>query len=363
MNARTVVALLLLGGLVVGMVVLSSSDDTAPRTDDVPEVSIAAGGPAAHASLRTPTFGSPTTCLPCHREVYDEWNASMHAVAFTDPQVRAPGQANNFQKTECLPCHAPAPLFDQGVREGERVVARVERRADGVDCISCHQTPEGMAASRPGLTGACQPVYREEVSTHFMCAACHDQHLTHQEWLASPAFERGDDCMSCHMERVQRNHPEVGAPRVGRSHRFLGGRDKEFALPGIGLTHSIDDESGMLVVSVTNEFEGHNLITDTRNRALDLVVTLFDGRGRPVPMAADAEIVDEQTEGTARLRLRNPYRSSGKPSTLLPPGESRRLVVPIGEARRATVALHYKLEPFIPDREAHWSHVVDVDLP
>ncbi len=353
MSARTIVAFVLLAALGTAIAVLSS-EPADPHTDHASD--------PVNVSIPAAAFGSPTSCLPCHQAVYDEWAASTHAIAFTDPQVRAPGQADNFRKTECLPCHAPAPLFDQGVREGERVVARIERRADGVDCIACHKTPEGMAAARPGLTGACTPVFREEVSTHFMCAACHDQHLTHQEWLASPAFERGDDCMSCHMERVERSHTEVGGPRVGRSHRFLGGRDKDFALPGIDLSHRIDEADGTLVATIRNAFEGHHLLTDSRNRALDLVVTLYDGRGRPIPMAADAEIVDEQTEGTARLRFRNPYRSSGKTSTQIPAGESRELAVPIGAARRARIALHYKLEPFIPDGEAHWSHTVDVDL-
>ena len=164
------------------------------------------------------------------------------------------------------------------------------------------------------------------------------------------------------MERVQRDHPEVGGPRVGRSHRFLGGRDKEFALPGMELTHRIDADAQTLVVTLRNAFEGHHLPTDSRNRALDLVVTLFDGRGLPVPMSADAEIVDEQSEGTKRLRFRNPYRSSGKSSTQIPAGESRELALPIGTARRARIALHYKLEPFIKDAEAHWSHTVDVEL-
>lgn len=308
-------------------------------------------------------LAGPTTCLPCHADVVAEWRGSMHAAAFTDPQVRAPDQADNFRKQECLPCHAPRPIFEHGIAQGTRTLARVERRADGVDCLSCHQVATGVAAMRAGLSGACQPVYRAELGTHQQCYSCHNQHNTHDEWLISPAAAGGQDCQSCHMPRVTRTAPEVGAPRAGRSHRFLGGRDKDYLLDGISLEHTLDRDAASLTVTLANTFAGHNLPTDSRNRALDLVVSLFDQRGTALP-PPDGESRDAGGErGTARLRFRNPYRSSGLPSTQLPAGESATLVVPVpATAVRARIELVYKLSPWVPDSAAHWTHAVDVDL-
>ncbi len=361
MNLRALAGLGLLVAFAGALLVVSRSGEPDPQGPGTTSV-----GDSASAALDR--FTGPDSCLPCHADVVSEWRASMHAQAFLDPQVRAPSQSNNFQKTECLPCHAPAPLFDHGILEGTRVLARGERRADGIDCLSCHRTGEGMAASRTGLTGACRPVYREELSTHRMCAACHDQHNTHEEWLVSPAAGAGDDCISCHMQRVARTDTEVGAPRSGRSHRFLGGRDRDFALAGLALTHELRQPSGdagdrVLAVTLENRFAGHNLPTDSRNRALDLVVTLFDAHGLALPATVPL-VAPGETEGTARRRFRNPYRSSGNPSTQLPAGESSRLEVPLpSSARRARIELLYKLQPFITDGEAHWSLTEDVVLP
>jgi hypothetical protein len=312
-------------------------------------------------------FAGPRSCLPCHAQVVAEWEQSMHAASFTDPQVRAPEQADNFAKLECLPCHAPAPIFEHGIAEGTRTLARVERRADGVDCLACHALPGGgLAATRSGLEAPCGPVYRAELSQHVQCAACHNQHNTHDEWLVSPAAARGEDCMTCHMARVPRTDAEAGAPRAGRSHRFLGGRDKDYALAGLGLEHAFDVATRTLSVRLTNTFAGHNLPTDSRNRALDLVVTLRDARGRPLPPGPQEPSQEREPgaeAGTARLRFRNPYRSAGKPSTQLPAGETATLRVEVPqEAVRARVELLYRLQPFVGDGQSHWSVVEDVDL-
>ncbi len=346
---RKLVAVVLLVG--VALVVWSAPDgesDTAARP--------ATPAPGA------PT-GAPTSCLPCHQAVVDEWRASMHSRAFTDPQVRAPDQADDFRKTECLPCHAPRPVFEYGIEDATRVVARVERRHDGVDCLSCHGLPDGgVAATRPGLTGACRPTLQPDVSTQALCAPCHNQHQTHDEWRASPAFREGETCIACHMPRVLREGGEAGAPRSGRSHVFPGGRHADFATTGFALGHEVRDD--VLHVTLENTFAGHNLPTDSRNRAIDLVVTLFDARGAELPPAEGVGVRHPGGEtGTARLRFRNPYRSSGDPSTQLPAGETAVLDVPLApEAARARVDVFYKLQPWIPDTEAHWSTGEDVVL-
>jgi hypothetical protein len=194
-----------------------------------------------------------------------------------------------------------------------------------------------------------------------MCAACHDQHNTHQEWLVSPAAAAGMNCADCHMPPVERTGDEAGAPRPGRSHRLLGGRDRDFSLAGLQLDHTVTD--GILEVTLINTAAGHNLPTDSRNRALDLVVTVFGPDGRPVLGDDAASRSAWEQPGTARSRFRNPYRSSGRPSTQIPAGESFTLAVPlVPGARRATIELFYKLQPFVVDEESHWSHRIDVDL-
>jgi len=351
MNARAVAGLLLLAGL--GAVLSGLPDEDAPGD--------ALGSSASAAAPDTPS-GAADSCLPCHAAVVEEWRASMHSQAFLDPQVRAPDQADDFRKTECLPCHAPLPVFMYGIEPDTRVVERIERRHEGVDCLACHGLPDrSVAATRPGLQAACRPVLREDLGSQALCAPCHNQHGTHDEWRASPAFAEGRTCIDCHMPRVLREGQEAGAPRSGRSHRTFGGRDREFALEGLAVEH--ERTSDGLLVRLVNRFAAHNLPTDSRNRALDLVVTLFDARGAELPHADAAPRHPGGERGTARLRFRNPYRASGDPSTQLPAGQTGSLLVPLPpEAASARIELLYKLQPWIDDSLAHWSLEQQVDL-
>lgn len=343
---------------VVGLALLAAMGASLLLLDDEQEIELPLTG-----GVRVTRLAGPNTCLPCHADVVAEWRQSMHAAAFTDPQVRAPDQSDNFRRQECLPCHAPRPIFEHGILEGTRTLARVERRADGVDCLSCHQVAQGVAATRPGLSGACRPVFRAELSSHQQCYACHNQHNTHDEWIVSPAATANEDCQTCHMPRVIRAAPEVGAPRAGRSHRFLGGRDKSMVLDGLRLEHALDRDADILSVTLSNVFAGHNLPTDSRNRALDLVVTLFDSLDVALPPLSDEPRDPGTGRGTARLRFRNPYRSSGRQNTQLPAGETATLSLPLQSAAvRARIELIYKLSPWVEDSEAHWTHTVDVNL-
>jgi Cytochrome c554 and c-prime len=321
------------------------------------------GAPVA-AEANALVLGGPSTCLPCHAAVVAEWQESMHSHSFTDPQVRTPDQSDNFQKQECLPCHASRSVFEHGIEKDSRVLARVERRVDGIDCLSCHGLPEGVAASRSGLVAGCRPALRTDLTTQSMCAACHNQHNTHDEWRASPAAAAGKDCLDCHMPTVLRSGTEAGAPRGGRSHRFLGGRDRDFALAGLTVTAQKAADGKSLHVELLNKFAGHNLPTDSRNRALDLVVTLLDARGVALPVAPGGAKREPGCEtGTARLRYRNPYRASGDPSTQLPAGQTSVLDVPLGDgAASASVELFYKLNPWLPDKQAFWTQRQDVAL-
>jgi len=353
MNPRKLIGLGLLVAVCAGL--LWIPDSAPPPTHN----------PTAARQTAAPTMSSPSDCATCHPQVVAEWRASMHAAAFTDPQVRQPTQSDNFRKTECLPCHASAPVFAFGIEEDTRVLARAERRHDGIDCSSCHGLPEGgVAASRAGLNGACRPTYRDALASQALCAPCHNQHQTHDEWRVSPAAAEGQNCRDCHMERIRREAPSAGAPRSGRSHRFLGGRDREFALAGLTMSREVDHEAGTLTVTLSNDFAGHNLPSDSRNRALDLVVTVSDAMGVEAgPIDGLGVRFPGGEKGTARLRFRNPYRSSGESSTQIPAGEQRQLVVPFSaSARSATVELLYKLEPWIPDTAAFWNQTIEVDL-
>lgn len=329
----------------------------------------------------TPAIGLETSdsCRACHADVFAEWETSFHAQAFTDPLVLAKEQSNNFRKEECIPCHAPAPVFEHGIGKLERVVERVTAREMGVDCLSCHRAHDrviGPAELAPSSRNApCRPLARAELASPALCAPCHNQHNTVDEWEASRFYREGKTCGDCHMPPISRKNAD-GTTRQGRSHRFLGAHDPETLGKAFTLTHETKTAEGggkLLVISVTNSGAGHNFPADARHRALDLVVTLLQPDGVEVP-PRDLPRPYARERGTARRRFRNPYREEseritnrdlyGRENTQIVAGETLSFEVPYdpGAVSEARIELIYKLTPIEKDDEGVRLHDARVRL-
>lgn len=291
------------------------------------------------------TFESSRQCAECHAEVYAEWERSWHAQSWTDPEVRA--QSNDFQNADCIDCHAPRPILETGL--GQRVLPRATRRVEGVDCITCHQMPDGrMAGTLDSDSAACRPRAARELLDPDFCAGCHDQHGTVQQWRASRFAVPGPDfknCVDCHMPYRD------GDPARGREHVMHGGHDPALLRAAVELRGARSD-SGW-TIEVENVGAGHNFPTDERSRASDLFWR---------PLGSD---------GAWRhlFRFRNPYRFEvGLVNTELASGAVHRSVIDDPEAAAGVeVALFYKLTPHWadpqrpdPEREATLVHRLEL---
>jgi hypothetical protein len=286
--------------------------------------------------LAPTVFQSSFECRACHAEVYREWEGSWHAQSWTDPDVRA--LSNDFANTDCIDCHAPRPVFETGVNE--RVLPRVARRPEGVDCIACHALAgpdEGrVAGTIERADVACLPKALPELSRPEFCGTCHDQHQTVTEWLVSRYAAEGIGCIECHMPF------RGGDPTRGRDHTMHGGHSIELVRSAVDLRARREGEG--VLVEVENVGAGHSFPTDERSRAADVF-------WRPLGAGAWRHL----------YRFRSPYRDEvGLTSTLLPPHETRAITLADPEASGAIeVALFYKLTPYWadparpdPDKEA-----------
>ena len=291
-------------------------------------------------------FTSSQDCRECHADIYAEWEQSHHAISWTNPAPRL--LSNDFAKEDCIDCHAPRPLFVTGI--GERVLPRQTRRVEGVDCISCHQlppqadgTPGGMAGTLTNMSAACKPVERRELQSPDLCAACHNQHKTVDQWRGSSFFEGLDqqDCNDCHMPIVESENGRH------RSHRFPGGDVLAMVQSAVELTGEPVD--GQWVVTLANVRGGHSFPTDERSRAADVFWR---------PLAAEGA----QPGPWRHLhRMRSPYRDEVDiEDTLLLADEARRIPVttategagePVAADQPIEVALFYKRTPYWSDPE------------
>ena len=118
--------------------------------------SLLAAGIIGLAVISTPTLAADTpihhigsdTCKTCHKEIYKQWQGSMHAnsSAIKDPihatfyknVVGDPTKENVLHKASgkypvCLQCHAPNAARDKTTKLDAKEVY-----SEGVNCVACH---------------------------------------------------------------------------------------------------------------------------------------------------------------------------------------------------------------------------------
>ncbi|MGE3175319.1 MAG: multiheme c-type cytochrome [Planctomycetota bacterium] len=305
---------------------------------------------------------SSRQCQQCHQEVYDEWAASHHGIAFTNPEVRA--LSDDFRKEECMDCHLPRPLAVTGF--GKRTLPRRTHFDEGVSCISCHLGADGGilgANDRPEVP--CAPKRSTEFLSVDACMSCHNQHGTTDQWRASHYAAQGIHCTNCHMPESPRARGD-GSVRQGRHHGFPGCHDEAMLRKAYAFAVTVD--GGVLTAALTNTGAGHNFPTEERHRAVDIEYRFL---GEDGPLAVDLPPREAPGVGSGTVdsgggarqggapgwtrvwRCRQPYRDEPGENTQLPAGETVRVEVPVpAGAVRAEVRLWYRLTPFCDDADA-----------
>lgn len=330
------------------------------KENRVPDPATEQGAPRAFedasAAPTTLPFRTAAQCGNCHEAIYEEWRASMHGRAMSDPLFLKPRVEN---KEECIRCHAPVPLREV---DFDTPIARLDRREDAVSCLTCHQAGGNVTGPLEGLSGACRPIAdRDQTNVVRMCFGCHNQHDTGTEWLSGPYGPHAvqprvrpeANCLDCHMPAVERPLVAGGPIRKGRRHTWPGGHD----FPMIRRAAEVDVEVEPLDLTggfrfrvfVENVGAGHMIPTDARHRSFDTYVKLWDTEGNVILDPVD---FGQQARAHAAT-YRKFYRNSGLRDTQVPPltrlsgieVERGYVDVPTATAGRGEVWLVYRLTP------------------
>ncbi|MFQ5514686.1 MAG: multiheme c-type cytochrome [Myxococcota bacterium] len=258
-------------------------------------------------TLERPQLPRAEDCKRCHGAIYREWTDSAHAGAWTRESFIA--ITADHAATDCLPCHAPAPLGPSG-----EVRIRTDHLDEGVTCISCHLSPEPDARSLTmrGPHATTSPVEVHPVVTDplfqkpDLCGRCHESVL--EEWKASPEPSDGSQreiCQDCHMPKVHR-----------RMETYDPSRPYSAALVALG--DKIDGRRHVFAVP-EDPWEDLELVTERTGGTLQVRITNKLPHGVPTGAFGRRE---------ARLRVR------------WPDGEALRLLradldqaIPAGESR------------------------------
>lgn len=302
---------------------------------------------------------SAETCGACHTEIYAEWQTSVHAQAWVDPQYQAEiGKSGN--RWLCLNCHTPLltqqDQWPSGLVDGDvdqPIVAPnpdfdAELRDEGITCASCH-VREGAIAG-PGLGGEAphKVVVDPDLRSGAFCQRCHDvtamyegksficTFQTGDEWRAGPYDDEGTTCVTCHMPTTERPAAVGGPERTVARHWWRGAgipklADGPYPPPEanpFGLEVVLERAGDELVATMTNANAGHLLPTGDPERWVHVQIEVADEGG-------SSQVVAEH-------RIEQVWEWSTPPKKVsdnrLKPRESRELRAPIpAGAVKATV--------------------------
>lgn len=269
-------------------------------------------------------------CKSCHAEVWDEWYASWHRMAYIDPLYKK--MSGDYADKSCDDCHIPRNIPEVGF--GPRTLPRASDKASGINCLSCHYDGKSVVALNANPTAPCAPRAAPELGTELGCIGCHNQHKLHEEWRKTVFFKNGVDCNDCHMPVVERQRP--GRVVKGRHHGYISSRNRDLSKLGVRVTARGPTDAGgtaeTVSVAITNEKSGHDFPSDSRHKAADLITRFLAKDGRPI--------------GEPHLeRFHIPARDAlDQVRTTIPHGETRSFdyPVPIGAAQ-AEVRLLYRI--------------------
>lgn len=323
---------------------------------------------------------SAKQCGVCHQQIYREWQQSVHAQAWPDPQFQAELKKQPGVSWLCVNCHTPlrnqldslvVGLIDDDV---ERPVKQAnpkfepELKKEGVTCASCHVRDGVVEGPYKEVDAPHEVRYNPAFRSAELCARCHQAvqsypgknfictFTTGDEWAAGPFAKKGTVCQDCHMPAVTRPLAEGTTPRrVGRhgwmaSHLRKGGETEPalwhtlagLAPVGVQLKPGPAPAAragaqALWKVRAVNARAGHNLPSGDPERAV--IVHLFALGARGDTLAQAEERIGQSYQWYPVVKLLS--------DTRLKPGEGRDVVmrfkVPRGPYRLVARAVNERI--------------------
>jgi len=279
-------------------------------------------------------------CLPCHGDIAEEWERSLHRRAFDEPVFRA---ARDLEPTPfCRKCHGPEsdPQADPSERHA----------AVGIGCTTCHGTIDRVIGVRAMQGGAHAVTADPRLAGPDACRLCHQFAFPNRaavimqdtmEEHARSSFSHLP-CQACHMRKVAGKNGGSHA-----SHDFSVQGRPDVLARALRVEASRNAE-GALILSLRAGAVGHAVPTGDVFRRIELTAVALDANDRVV---AEAEPVVLQREFANHLgdqgADRRPIADRRVPAPGGDPAREVALRFPIDTSGyRARWRIHYKrMEP------------------
>ncbi len=202
--------------------------------------------------IQVSQFISSKSCSMCHKDIYKQWQGSMHNLAHRDPLYIAiakdtlktlTNEDHIAEAESCVKCHAPIGFISNTIKTTSEELNRKHPDIiqEGIQCDYCHSATGTKKLFNNGLNikiGEKQgprkdskSPFHESAYSDFhqsakMCGTCHNvKHVayktnlesTYEEWLKSPYNSKDPkiarNCQSCHMYQRPRI-PSTGSTDI-----------------------------------------------------------------------------------------------------------------------------------------------------
>ncbi|MFC1588390.1 multiheme c-type cytochrome [Planctomycetota bacterium] len=230
-------------------------------------------------------WDSHKNCQECHPIIYDEWQKSMHIIAWTDPHVqlvmKSATAGASHATTECRPCHLPAPVFEKA--QDELVKGRTWDEGSGVNCLTCHKKDASVIGPGQSPQSNCNAVTDPFITTPEFCAQCHravDKSRSlheYEEWLERSQQTIDKTCIDCHMREVERPIAKGGPIKKGHSHWAYVSKNPKIMRSAFDIKHEFS--KNQVKIGIVNTGTAHRLPTG-RMRMLYMTVQVKDKAGK-----------------------------------------------------------------------------------
>jgi len=288
------------------------------------------GGVAAEKTRSYDDFERPQACAGCHRDIFQQWEQSMMAQAFTHEwdeieyfDLAVPHAAREPKvaavKAECNGCHTPMAFLAGDVPPPRP--AKRSRANEGVSCDVCHVI-RGSATARPfnfsyvvepGKTKVGPRGDRESphhatmkldfISTAEYCGTCHNEQSPYGVWVKSTQIEyaegpyprMGLKCHDCHMPKAEGKISSTSnGTEVSHQHLFFGAHVDSKIRGAIELRMHADrrevepGETVKLTLYLFNAKAGHKIPSGSvEDRPLYVHVEARDAKGAVTHLPVD----------------------------------------------------------------------------
>ena len=149
---------------------------------------------------------SAADCATCHRQEFDEWAPSLHAIAGRDTIYEKAVEANEdlhkdgIEKARfCEGCHAPGEVL-AGRTNRFRSVMPSAAETEGITCVMCHTATHADPREGNGALTLAVNTGVDQLSDPMILAAPRDHARAYGGARTNALIASGDFCGACHTE-------------------------------------------------------------------------------------------------------------------------------------------------------------------